>query len=234
MFLLDAFTPFGEPIETPPPPWTPSALAHVVHRWRAKSITGLSDNDPVTTWNDLVGSAHLTSSGSSRPTYKANAGDPYLEFDGVDDVMSATVTSLNDLVHILVMEFVSDVGYDAYGYGITHAWDTWINSNGSLLFQAFAPGGDYIGGFSRSFPSGFMSVLIQRIGSAGKVRMNGNELTETVATTASGTTLGVGFHLTLSHGHVRFKEIIVCNAAFEAGEEALLAAYLNDEYGLTL
>lgn len=62
--------------------------------WKADSITGLSNNDPVSTWNDNKGSNNLTGSGTSRPLWLSNAsgGMPGVKFDGVNDEMSMAST----------------------------------------------------------------------------------------------------------------------------------------------
>lgn len=52
------------------------------------SQLALSDGDPVSTWPDASGNGRdFTQSGSSRPTYRAGGGMPYVEFDGIDDWM---------------------------------------------------------------------------------------------------------------------------------------------------
>lgn len=61
----------------------PSELPNLRLWVRADQIEGLSDGDLVSTWSDLSGAAnHLTSSGESRPTYKANQikGKPAIRF----------------------------------------------------------------------------------------------------------------------------------------------------------
>lgn len=60
--------------------------------WDSRSITGLSDGDPVTTWPDHSGHGYdLTSSGSARPLWRTGGGPrsnvPYVDFDGTDDYM---------------------------------------------------------------------------------------------------------------------------------------------------
>ena len=57
----------------------------------ANAITGLNNNDPVSTWTDLSPSSNnATQSGGARPTYKTASmnGFPVVSFDGVDDYMN--------------------------------------------------------------------------------------------------------------------------------------------------
>src|SRR5687768_17532185 len=84
--------------------WLPSDLASIQHWYKVSSLV-LSDNDPVSTWEDDFGTADLTSSGSARPTYKA-AG--YVEFDGTDDVLTATTAgSWEDFAIVAIVEVVA-------------------------------------------------------------------------------------------------------------------------------
>jgi hypothetical protein len=58
--------------KTPPPPeppWVPSGTPYA--RYDASQITGLSDDDPVTTWEDLSGNDYDLAAGAA-PTYKTN------------------------------------------------------------------------------------------------------------------------------------------------------------------
>lgn len=213
--------------------WSPATLTHAVHWWKAKAITGLSNTDPTGTWEDLIGSSDFSGSGSTRPLYYTNSGDPYLEFDGTDDMMSATITSLNDYIVIAVYERVS-----------TNSWGRLLQSSGTGIILAqlsntdafvhIPAAGANITLSTPSAPTSDMAILAERIGSAGRLRVNGSEDTNTLSTTASGTTLNLCSNGSGEFGNKRIKEIIICDAAFATGEEALLATYLNDEYGLTL
>src|SRR5688572_24082118 len=69
---------------TPPIPTVPGDLASLVHHVRAKSIAGVADGDPLGTWEDLEGSGDLSSTGANRPTFHTNAGNPYVQFDGLN------------------------------------------------------------------------------------------------------------------------------------------------------
>ncbi|GEM_PF-3396583 len=59
----------------------------------ADAITGLSDNDSVTTWNDTSGAAENVSQSTAglKPLYKTNIlnGKPVVRFDGSDDYLQA-------------------------------------------------------------------------------------------------------------------------------------------------
>jgi len=65
--------------------WTPSELGSAVKVWlQADAITGLADNDPISTWVNSIGSNDFTGSGGSRPVYKTNIldGKPVMRSSG--------------------------------------------------------------------------------------------------------------------------------------------------------
>jgi hypothetical protein len=65
--------------------WTPDNLSNVVAWYDAAAITGLSNNDPVSTWADLSSSGwNASSSNGNRPTYITNAQNslPIVRFSG--------------------------------------------------------------------------------------------------------------------------------------------------------
>lgn len=54
---------------------------------RANQLS-LSDGDPVSTWADTSGNGYdFTQTGDARPIYHTGGGVPYVEFDGVDDIL---------------------------------------------------------------------------------------------------------------------------------------------------
>jgi len=60
--------------------------------FKADAITGLSNNDPVSTWEDSEGSNDATNTGSARPIYKTNVQNslPGVEFDGSNDYLASS------------------------------------------------------------------------------------------------------------------------------------------------
>lgn len=69
----------------------PNQLPNLSFWIKADSITGLANNAPVATWNDLSGNNNHVSQGTAgaRPLYKTNIknGLPAVFFDGVDDTL---------------------------------------------------------------------------------------------------------------------------------------------------
>ncbi len=75
----------------------PSDLSGLAFWVKADAITGLSDNDPVTTWIDSSSLAHDTTQADSgkRPTYQTSElnGKPVVRFDGSDDYLETAALS---------------------------------------------------------------------------------------------------------------------------------------------
>jgi PKD repeat protein len=79
--------------------WNPSLITPAL--WLEASTTycftdaggtvACADGDPVRVWKDRSGNSRDLSQGTlgNRPLYRANSGNPYVEFDGTDDFMSA-------------------------------------------------------------------------------------------------------------------------------------------------
>lgn len=217
--------------------FSPADLTHIIHWWKALEITGLSNTDPVSTWPDLIGSADFTGSSTTRPLYYTNSGDPYVEFDGTDDYLQATVTALSaDAVIVAVLEYLSaspDYGIFLNDSATLQFGRNW-NQN-SLLFRLVS-GGDLTVAMPSS-PTGDMAFLYERIGSSGRASINNTESTGTVGTGTTGTTLQMGQFQSVPgtyNGNIRVKEIFICDDSFETGEEANVATYLSDLYGVTL
>lgn len=61
----------------------------------ARFLSGLSNNDPVSTWTNRTGSNDFTGSGTTRPLYTTSSisGNPAITFDGVDDVLTNSSAS---------------------------------------------------------------------------------------------------------------------------------------------
>jgi hypothetical protein len=73
--------------------WSPSDLADLFAWYKADAITGLTNNDPVSTWSDSSGNGYdVTASGSDRPTYKTNTLNsmPVVEFNATHWLAAST------------------------------------------------------------------------------------------------------------------------------------------------
>lgn len=68
----------------------PGGIPGCVAWYKANAITGLVDNDPVTTWADSSGNARSITEATNKPLYKTAIvnGKPVVRFDGVNDILS--------------------------------------------------------------------------------------------------------------------------------------------------
>ena len=82
----------------------PASLPSLEHRWDAREITGLSNGDPVSTWEDSAGTSDVTQSGGARPTYQTNVqnGLPGVYFDGSDWLEGAVGGAANRSARTLI------------------------------------------------------------------------------------------------------------------------------------
>ena len=127
----------GVPVVSGPP-----ITAGLVAGWESDSILGLNDGDPVDSWADQSGNGRTaTGSGSARPLYKVNifgtkAG---IRFDGSDDKLSFTASSLTDITVFLVMNvrafraFAGPLSWRAASTAGFHIWDMVGNSSAQIL-----------------------------------------------------------------------------------------------------
>lgn len=69
--------------------FSPSSLSGLVEWLKADAITGLADNDPISTWTASAGN-NATAAGTARPTYQTNELNslPIVRFDGVNDAFA--------------------------------------------------------------------------------------------------------------------------------------------------
>lgn len=203
------------------------------HQFKASSITGLADGDAVSTWNNLIGASNATGSGAARPTYRTNSGDPYVEFDGTNDFMSAAVGGQSAFAMACVFERVSTTSYGrviGWNGGGVLPIDLANNLNIFINFAAMSNSATI-----SSPPTGFILGYFERSGSSGRIRINGTETTGTVGANTLASTLYFGSNdAGTENGNVRFKEIVICNSALGTTPFNALAGYFASTYGLTL
>lgn len=75
--------------------------------WKADAITGKSDGDSITQWDDSSGLAHHLTGGS--PLYKTNILNslPVVRFDGTDDTLTAAFAETQPTTRFWVVRFRS-------------------------------------------------------------------------------------------------------------------------------
>jgi hypothetical protein len=126
---------------TPPPTvlhwpgggsWDPSQLSSLAAWYDADAITGLSNNDPVSTWADASGNGYdLTQTSTARPTYKTSTlnGLPVVEFDGSNDFLEASTAADWKFLH------------DSTGSSVFAVWKAGTTANPGVFYALCDTGG---------------------------------------------------------------------------------------------
>jgi len=103
----------------------------------SRFVTGLSDGDPVSTWdNRIVGGVDATASGSLRPTYESAElnGNPVLRFSGTN-YLTASTTSTSQPITVIAVINITSGGF--YGT-ISGSANQQILGNFSGFFNLYA------------------------------------------------------------------------------------------------
>jgi hypothetical protein len=98
----------------------------------ARFLTGLSNNDPVSTWTNRTGINDVTASSTARPLFKSNSvnNNPALEFDGVNDrLVSGNVTFFADFILVAVVRLTRSPNYSSINTLATKSDHTSTNNN---------------------------------------------------------------------------------------------------------
>jgi hypothetical protein len=128
----------------------PLKIANLVAWYDASQITGLSDNDLVTTWPDLSGNGYdlIQNDVALKPTYKASIknGLPVIRFDGIDNELKTaafgvTYSQPNTIIALGKFNSGTDFqyAYDGIDANFRHGlliYDQWP------YFSALTAGGD--------------------------------------------------------------------------------------------
>lgn len=88
--------------------------------WLKANELSLSNGDPVSTWTDASGNGNDASQGtaSNQPTFLTNVinGLPAVSFDGVDDYLTGTLSSLSAPFTIIIVGYFENVSQPAGDY----------------------------------------------------------------------------------------------------------------------
>jgi hypothetical protein len=211
------------PVDAAPGPVLP---AWVTHAWEIESLSTLSDGDPVSSWVDIIAGASLTATTTARPAYIANAGDPYLLFDGTSDYLTAAAISSAQPNSIFVM--VSDAP--------TGRYSTFFDGISSRNHVYQLSGRNYI------FAGTIVNVRAERnarrliggvFNGATSIYVDGAENIACNPSTASLSGLRIGANNGVSglmEGRIRAVYLALGHAA-TLGELAAMQAYVVEKYG---
>lgn len=218
----------------------PPKFSALVAWYDASQITGLADNDPVTTWADLSGNGYdlAQATAGNKPLYKTGSGSPYVYFDGTNDYMAktfgATYTQPNTIILLFqlrdsagaVNQVVFD-GIDANRNVLYH------NATHPHMFSLFAGNSIYnytypeIGKYC-IFTNIFNGVSSLFRSSKSPIFLNGDAGTSSL----TGLTLGCRYTSLEQYAKINVAELMVYSKLLSSYEIYQIEDYLSQKWGL--
>lgn len=219
--------PFGE--------FSPADISGLKLWLDASQITGLNDGDAVTTWADLSGNGNDATQAtvSKKPLYKTaiQNGRPGLLSDGVDDLLSGSVTAPQPCTVVVVIKGVTNiVGSKIFITPNPSRCDLFHNAGAFALFANSVSAGqagiwqdpNIVAGL---FDGSSSRIYVNAAGS-GDVDPNTGGYT-------SGTYNLFDFDGTYSYGDsMYFFEVMIYNRKISFSEVGLLRGYLNAKWAI--
>ncbi len=218
----------------------PSAITGLQCWFKADSITGLSDSDPITTWTDSSGNSRNATQAVSgkRPLYKTNIinSQPVVHFDGVDDFLQTAGFTLAqpETVFIVIKELSV---HDAVSY-------VFDGINGTDDMVGYFPGGKFRMYAGLNGPvsdavvglTNFQIFICTYNGAASNLWQNGtlsvNSPANAGTRTPGGLTIGNSANGSWPEESY-IAEIGVYNKTLSTVERQGLESYLAVKYGIT-
>lgn len=208
----------------------PSTIANL-HMWlKADALTGLANNDPVTTWTDSSGNGRngTQTTASKKPLYKTNQinGLPSLFFDATDDGMTTTSSLTGAYTAFCVWRTQAASGNRR---AIQGAVNNWLMGPYNGLNQLY--NGSFINGGTASANTWYYATGYGSPGSAG-LYVNGVLTTGGSSTAPGQIDIGgaVGAFAEPLNGDIA--EIIVYSAVLTAAQIEIVHAYIRSKYNL--
>lgn len=221
-----------------------------VGHWDASKITGLNDNDAVTTWSDLIGGFDVTQSTTSKkPLYRTasfNGSHPCVSFDGTDDelVTAAGWSSSKSLTGNAV--FTVFVVYQKNTVNKGHLYH-WGNTGGLALHGFYDDNSVPQYGYdtnayrvtARSNATPYVASYRKAAGNistSSRSRRNGTDDDNgsghsTNTPNIGNNTLRLGFWPS-NYGHVDIAEFVVFNKALEPSKIDAIDLQLRAKWGI--
>lgn len=218
-------------------PFSPDLLTNIAI-WRKAKLESYADLDPVGQFSDQIGTVHLTEVGAARPIFHANAGDPYIEFNGIDQRLFAQGTlppASTDYYRLIVVDYLAQL--DTFE---TFWWSYIENFRSGSFFgdnvRCYRPWENGVDQAIPEQPTGDFAIFVKREGDVFTSRVNGSESVVSGVSTAAlhqSEYIGAAADFT-EQCNYRCKEIITGDGTISAPEFAQLAEYIMNEYGIVL
>ena len=219
-------------------PHSPSDFGGLKVWYDAKKITGLADNDPVTTWKDASGNAsHATGAGATRPTYKATGGPnslPTVRFDGTQylENTDASVASPSTSFVVMKARVTTSLMTVWDGIGSANRHTVQITAGNLVSLYAGTTAADSTGTVVDNTP-----VIITALHKNGNsdVWLNGVDAFSSNTAIGSDTMTGVTLGAREDRGvklDGDITELIIFNRELSARERKAVQYYLRNKYSL--
>lgn len=206
----------------------------------ADAITGLSNADPVTTWEDQSGNGNdlAQSTSAAKPTYRTNVvnGKPVVRFDGTDDTMvtaafASELAQPNTIIAVALFATTATTNRmicDGLAAGKRHAMYSHLNSGGKWTFYA---GTTEVNG-SVIATGAFHVVSAIYNGASSVLYLNGAQdaTGNTGSNPLSGLRLGSFAGAAFLNGDIA--EILVYDSALSTADRESVEEYLMEKYAL--
>ena len=227
--------------------WNPSTLGPALWLDAADASTITLNGSTVSRWSDKSGNErHVAqATATNQPTYSTASlnGLNTLSFDGSDDTMVATASSLpagnspRSLFVVYKPQRVTGTNSIA-GQSLTVGVSAWF----MMQFRSTAGGGDpYLAGYSNDLATGVLPTLAPKIGgvthdgSTTTLYANGTQVAQGLKTLA---TDSGSFRIGSSTGNTElaqmlFAEVVFTSSSLATLERQKLEGYLAHKWGLT-
>lgn len=221
-----------------PAPFTPASAPNLIFWVKADQITGLSDGDPVSTWEDQSGNGFdATQSGSNRPTYKTGILNslPVVRF------LRSSVQTMTAPIGVQAQPYTLFIVVKFTNFGATNMYALdGGNQNGGIVYNGVGTTafGLYAGGSVLSISAtntnwNYVGAVYN--GASTIFSLNGTESSPGNPGTSSITNLTIGEPGGVSSGAELdgdIAEIIYYSGIVSSGDRILINGYLAAKYGL--
>ena len=225
----------------------PNELSTAVFRWYdAGQITGLSDGDPVSQWDDESANADhaVQATSANQPTYKTGIinGKPVVRFDGTNDwlALSELFDSSSAVAHMFVVAAPSTSGARALlstrqsdgqaGWSLRH--------NPQTTLQYFHAGGGATPIVSYTVAAQANIIEVQRNGLNAQLGANGalgsvTAISTYVASSANRTLIGAENDGTASFFAGDIAEKAIYSSLLSSADRLALIQHFKAKYGIS-
>lgn len=222
--------------------FSPSDISGLKVWLDADQITGLVNDDPVTTWTDESGTGNDVTEATNKPLYKTGGlnSKPYVYFDGTNDILlksspTGLPTGANARTVFVVAQCRSIANYKAiycYGTATTNQiFSLAFHSTTQLLSWGYA--NDDPATTTLADNTGYY-FMHQYTGTNIVIRQNGSQIYNTADTINTGSTaLSIGNWINaLAPGNVNVYEVLIYDSSISGTDLTDIETYLADKYGL--